>query len=305
MTTREREREQKLSQQKISDTLLSIGAIKKENIEVFSTKTRDNNNLTVFRDNISKVIYIDDFYVGEEVYESGEYRKELNPLLVRDFEDVTDSERRFNSYKQFIVAKSIVDFGCGAGSFLKHSKNLAKSVTGIELQQNYNDDLNKENIKCFKDINEIENEQDCVFLFHCLAHLKNPTELLIKIHKKLKGNKKGKIIIEVPHAKDFLIETLSVQPFIDFTLRSQHLVIHTRDSLRLLLEYCGFRNVVIEGVQRYSISNHLNWLNNSQPGGHKEALSVFETHELVSAYANALSKIDANDTLVAIAHTSN
>ena len=297
-------KEQNSNQQKISETLLRIGAIKKENIEVFSTKTRDNNNLTVYRDRISKVIYIDDFFIGEKVYESGEYRKQFNPLLIGDFEDVMDSERRFNSYKQFIVSKSIVDFGCGAGSFLKKSKSLAKSIAGIELQQNYFDDLNKEKIKCFKDINEIENEQDCIFLFHCLEHLQNPTDLLSKIYKKLIGNKQGKIIIEVPHAKDFLIETLGVKSFVDFTLWSQHLVLHTRESLRLLLESCGFENITIEGVQRYSIANHLNWLNKNKPGGHKEILSVIETQELIGAYANALSKIDANDTLVAIANTS-
>jgi 2-polyprenyl-3-methyl-5-hydroxy-6-metoxy-1,4-benzoquinol methylase len=286
---------------KIGAILVNIGAIKKENEEIFSTKTRDNKNLTVYRDRISKVIYIDDFYIGEKVYENGQYRSDLNPLLIRDFEDVTDSERRFNSYKQFLVAKSIVDFGCGAGSFLEKSKSLAKSVTGIELQQNYIDNLNKKSIKCFKDIREIENEQDSIFLFHCLEHLQNPVDLLMEIHKKLKINKQGKIIIEVPHAKDFLIDTLRVQPFIDFTLWSQHLVLHTRESLRLLLVYCGFKNIIIEGIQRYSISNHLSWLNYKKPGGHKESLSIFETQELINAYASALSKIDANDTLVAIA----
>ena len=290
-------------QSKISDTLLRIGAIKKENLEIFSNKTRDNNCLTVFKDRMSKVIYIDDFYVGEKIYESGSYRNEFNQSSIRDFEDVTDSDRRFNSYKQFIVGKSIVDFGCGAGNFMKQSRNLAKSLVGVELQKNFIDALNKENIKCFKDVNEIENEQDCIFLFHSLEHLHNPIDLLIKIRNKLKGNEHGKIIIEVPHAKDFLINTLKAQSFIDFTLWSQHLVLHTRESLRLLLEYCGFKGVIIEGVQRYSISNHINWLNNNKPGGHKEILSLFETQELVGAYANALSKIDANDTLVAIAHT--
>lgn len=293
----------KISDTLISDTLLRIGAIKKENLEIFSNKTRDNNCLTVFKDRMSKVIYIDDFYVGEKIYESGSYRNEFNQSSIRDFEYVTDSDRRFNSYKQFIVGKSIVDFGCGAGSFMKQSRNLAKSLVGVELQKNFIDALNKENIKCFKDVNEIENEQDCIFLFHSLEHLHNPIDLLIKIRNKLKGNEQGKIIIEVPHAKDFLINTLKAQSFIDFTLWSQHLVLHTRESLRLLLEYCGFKGVIIEGVQRYSISNHINWLNNNKPGGHKEILSLFETQELVGAYANALSKIDANDTLVAIAHT--
>lgn len=297
-------KEQPLNKPKISDTLMRIGAIKKENVEVFSTKTRDNNDLNVYRDRVSKVIYIDDFYIGEKVYENGEYRKELNPLLTRGYEDVMDSERRFNSYKQFIISKSIVDFGCGAGSFLKQSKMFANSITGIELQQDYVDDLNKEKINCFKDISEIDNEQDCIFLFHCLEHIQNPIELLSKIKEKLKGNKRGKIVIEVPHARDFLIETLGVKSFIEFTLWSQHLVLHTRESLRLLLESCGFENITIEGTQRYSIANHLHWLNSNKPGGHKELLSIFETQELISAYAHALSKIDANDTLVAIAHTS-
>lgn len=287
----------------ISDTLLRIGAIKKENIDVFYSKTRDVNNLKVFRDRASKVIFIDNFYIGDEIYINGEWLKEFNPSSVRDLEDFSDNERRFNSYKQFLIGNSIVDFGCGMGSFLKQSKNLAKSVIGIELQQNYIDNLCKENIQCFKNVNEIEEEQDCVFLFHSLEHLQNPIDLLKKIHVKLKSSNRGKIIIEVPHAKDFLIETLGVNAFINFTLWSQHLVLHTRNSLQLLLEFCGFKNIIIEGVQRYSIANHLNWLSSNKPGGHKEILSIFETQDLINSYANALNKIDANDTLVAIATT--
>ena len=296
-------KESRLTEFKISETLIRIGAINKAFIETFSTKTRDNSNLTVYRDTTSKVIYIDNFYVGNNEYSTGDYTKEFNPLLSKDFEDVVNTERRINSYKQFIIDKSIVDFGCGAGSFLKQSKCLAKTVIGVELQENYVDNLNKENIKCKKNIEEIEKKQDCAFLFHCLEHLPNPIDILQSIHEKLKEGGQGKIIIEVPHAKDFLIESLNVEAFVDFTLWSQHLVLHTSESLRLLLEYSGFKNVTIQGVQRYSIANHLNWLMNNRPGGHKDILSAFETQELVSAYAYALSKIDANDTLVAIAQT--
>jgi len=288
---------------KVSYLLEKIGAIKPENAEVFSIKTRDNNELKVYRDSRTKVIYIDDFYIGEEVYKNGEYSKVFDPYRIRDLEDCNDSYRRFNNYKQFIIGKQIVDFGCGKGSFLRQSKNFAKSLMGIELQQNYVTELNEENIKCFTDINEVENEQDSFFLFHCLEHLKDPDDQLKKIHSKLKSNGQGKIIIEVPHAKDFLIDSLNIKSFIDFTLWSQHLVLHTRESLRMLLEYCGFNNVIIEGIQRYSISNHLNWVINNKPGGHKEILSLIETHELINAYASALSKIDANDTLIAIAST--
>ncbi|MDP4837761.1 MAG: hypothetical protein NWS01_11550, partial [Burkholderiales bacterium] len=86
-------------------------------------------------------------------------------------------------------------------------------------------------------------------------------------------------------------------------LWSQHLVLHTRDSLRLLLADAGFNNIVIQGVQRYGVSNHLHWLSTKKPGGHRSLISALETPELQLAYQNALSKIDATDTLTVIATT--
>ena len=105
----------------------------------------------------------------------------------------------------------------------------------------------------------------------------------------------------MPSATDFLIDVLLLDSFIDSTLWSQHLVLYTRDSIRLLLQHSGFTNILITGVQRYNFSNHVNWIMNNKPGGHKSVMSVFETDDLTSAYAAALSRIDANDTLIAIA----
>jgi hypothetical protein len=65
----------------------------------------------------------------------------------------------------------------------------------------------------------------------------------------------------------------------------------------------GFKNIHIEGIQRYGLANHLTWLKDKKPGGHKNPLSIIETENLQNSYADALSKLDANDTLVAIATT--
>jgi len=54
-------------------------------------------------------------------------------------------------------------------------------------------------------------------------------------------------------------------------------------------------------VQRYPLSNHINWLSNGKPGGHKSSLSLIDTPALTSAYSDSLARIDATDTLVAIA----
>ncbi len=290
----------------IRETLNRIGAINENRIELLSGSTRDNPNLKVFRDLISDVIFIEDYYVGDEEYISGEYRnraKQPSASSNQDYEDIVDSERRFKSYRQFILDKSICDFGCGAGSFIKLAQQVAMNVYGIELQQNYRNSLNAIGIKCYSSSQEINKSLDVISLFHCLEHLPNPTLILETLKVSLKKDGQGTLIIEVPHARDFLINNLKLQAFIDFTLWSQHLVLHTRESLRLLLSDAGFKNIVIEGVQRYSIANHLCWIANKKPGGHRSQLSILETPELVGSYENALARIDATDTLVAIATT--
>lgn len=273
---------------------------------MLSNRTRDNPKLNVYTDTASNVIFIDDYYCGDDEYVSGEYRKQPKPLtktLVRDYEDITDSERRFLAYRQLITSKNICDFGCGSGSFLKLSQFFAQSAVGIELQQNFREELCNIGIACHPSLKYIEKPLDMISLFHCLEHLPNPTSILKSVHASLKKNGDGTVIIEVPHARDFLIENLKLKDFIDFTLWSQHLVLHTRESLRLLLTDAGFKNIIIEGVQRYSLANHFHWLSIKKPGGHKSLLSLLETPELVAAYGRALARIDATDTIVAIATT--
>ena len=116
-----------------------------------------------------------------------------------------------------------------------------------------------------------------------------------------KLRKGGILVLEVPNANDLLLNHLQVKEFKDFTLWGQHLILHTRESLNRMLKHVGFNKIMISGVQRYSLSNHLYWLKNGAPGGHKSILSCIDTTELQIAYSNSLAKIDATDTLLAIA----
>jgi SAM-dependent methyltransferase len=291
---------------KIRETLLRIGAIREDRIKLFSAKTRDRDRLNVYIDGASEVIFIDDYYVGDGEYVRGEYRNKPKPLMKaagRDHEDAADSERRHRVYRQFTIAKTICDFGCGSGSFLKLVRPTAKKVFGVELQQSFADALEASGIACRPSLDAIDESLDLVTSFHSLEHLPDPSGALERVRRCLKKDGEGKLIVEVPHARDFLINTLKVPDFIDFTLWSQHLVLHTRESLRLLLADAGFRNITIKGVLRYSLANHLQWLRHKMPGGHKSILSVLQTPELVSSYETALARIDATDTLVAIATT--
>ena len=68
-----------------------------------------------------------------------------------------------------------------------------------------------------------------------------------------------------------------------------------------MLEFVGLTNVLIEGVQRYPLSNHLDWLANGKAGGHDCPLFSLDSDVLFDAYQNALARIDATDTSVALA----
>ena len=289
----------------VFNTLKKLGLASEETSVLFHEGVRDNPNLNVLKDISSGVIFIKDFYNGDEVYESGNYRKEksnqeYDEFPIKDYERLTDCERRISDFRPFYVGKDIIDFGCGHGDFLKASKDFTNSSSGVELQNNFIEKLTKNKIRCEKSIGEFNDKSiDTFFLFHSFEHLPDPLKILQEIKSKLRS--KGKLIIEVPHANDFLISTLKEESFIKFTLWSQHLILHTENSLKRFLEFSGFDNILIKGVQRYPFSNHLHWVSQKKPGGHKTNMSLLDTEELSKAYANTLSQLGANDTLIAIA----
>ena len=134
--------------------------------------------------------------------------------------------------------------------------------------------------------------------FHVLEHLPNPLDTLRLIMKKVVSG--GKVVIEVPHANDFLLSVANSEQFKQFTLWSQHLILHTRTSLRKTMEYVGLKNVIVSSVQRYPLSNHLYWLSKGSAGGHRSTLSMLDSDDLFYSYRNALARIDGTDTIVAV-----
>ena len=84
------------------------------------------------------MIFIDDFYVGDTTYVRGNYRhiNYLNSKISgKNYEDFEDTNRRINTYKKFMFNKSVCDFGCGTGNFLKSAKVYAKRIVGIEIEK--------------------------------------------------------------------------------------------------------------------------------------------------------------------------
>lgn len=285
----------------IRTTLNTLGLVSEKTIMNFNKGTRDNEEVVVKIDNLSGVIFIDDFYVGDNTYEEGNYRNDkkiLNLAGGEHYEALIDANRRFSDYNKYFNGKNILDFGCGSGDFLKLSLPHCKNVAGVELQRNYALDLKNIGIPCYDTLDSIEEGSiEACFSFSVIEHLPDPINTLMELKSKLvKG---ATLIVEVPHANDFLLKHIHNQSFKDFTLWSQHLILHTRDSLSRLLNHVGFRDITVKGLQRYPLSNHLGWLNYGKPGGHKSHIAMIDSEELTAAYGNALARIDATDFLVA------
>ena len=115
--------------------------------------------------------------------------------------------------------------------------------------------------------------------------------------RKLKAG--GAIIVEVPHAEDFLIQSVDIPEFRAFTFWSEHLVLHTRASLEAVMAAAGFRDVRVLPHQRYGFTNHLHWFLERKPGGH-EAFARFENSELEAAYRKAREADLTCDTLIGV-----
>ena len=147
-------------------------------------------------------------------------------------------------------------------------------------------------------INNFDNNFDLITMFHVLEHIPFQIRTLKNLKKKIKKN--GKILIEVPSAQDFLLQFKNLKEFKNFTFWSEHLILHTYNSLKTIISKAGFKNINIQYYQRYNFSNHLGWFLKRQPGGHNFYKNII-SEKLNISYCENLIKLGQTDTLIVTA----
>ncbi len=297
----------------IFDELIKLKLISKLNLITLSNRTRDKK-IKVIKDLKTKIIFLEKYITTNEYYSLLKYNDDDRKFLDKSIKKIAnvktssgnikipfieDDYRRAVQFEKNLKNKDILDFGCGWGGFLRNVKNY-KSLSGIELR---NECINyiRKNIKKIDisdNLNSFDKKFDIITMFHVLEHIPYQIKTLKLLKSKLKN--KGKIIIEVPHAEDFLILQEELKEFKNFIFWSEHLILHTYKSLKSILLKAGFKSVNIQYYQRYNFSNHLGWFLKRKPGGHnfyKEIIS----DSLNSSYCENLKKLGQTDTLIAIA----
>lgn len=286
----------------IEDQLVTLDIIDKKKVAQFFPQVRDRKDVSVLKCAKSGVIYLSSTHHIEQSYYND--KKGASYWSASNREDglkttAEDDTRRFHQFKDLVKGKTYLDVGSGLGGVLDQFKTVAKEVSAIEPQDEIRDVLNSIGYKVYNSIESAPPKNvEVISLFHVFEHLTDPLGSLQNLHKLLTDN--GKIIIEIPHGRDALIETYNLDSFKAFTFWSEHLILHTRQSLETFLKASGYKNIKVSGYQRYPLANHLYWLNKGQPGGQNH-YSHLRNPKLEEEYAKQLDNIDQTDTLIAIA----
>ena len=285
----------------IFDFLKQYSLIDESEIELYSDRVRDRDDVQVYRCKRSGIIFLsrtdhlDDGHYREKSKFRAEAPSSMDLARALGHDDI---QRRTTAYKNLVLKKAWLDIGTGNGAILDAMGPFAARCAGVEPQRLSREYLAERGHEVYGDISEVGDGFEVVSMFHVLEHIPDQLGFLKKVRSRFSSE--GTMIVEVPHARDFLLGFVQSEAFRDFALWSEHLILHTRESLKCLMEQAGFRSVNIQGVQRFPLANHLHWILQGRPGGHNH-WSFLRNAQLDAGYESMLQSLDQTDTLVAIA----
>lgn len=145
------------------------------------------------------------------------------------------------SVEKYSSGKTILDFGCGTGEFLKEMKNHYWQVAGVEPVKLANDKASvTTGSKIYNSLTEVkESKFDVITLWHVLEHLYDLNGSLQKFHSML--NESGTIFVAVPNFQSH--DASHYKSFWAAFDVPRHLWHFNKANMKQLLEKNGFQLV--------------------------------------------------------------
>ncbi|TKX29196.1 methyltransferase [Campylobacter sp. MIT 12-5580] len=267
-------------------------------------KVRDNPNIEILECNECGLVFLDTQNTDEKFYAEGNMHNQAEIYKLTERTDFVNDMYLFNKARldfllDKIIGKNVLDFGSGYAGFLLQAQKFAKSITGVELEEQVKPIYEKHNIPLLRSLDECKGggHYDIITAFHVIEHLKEPIDILKQLVSLLHDN--GKLIIEVPNADDALLTIYKNKAFSEFTYWSPHLYLYNPHTLKKLAQKANLRIDFIKCIQRYPLSNTLYWLGNNLPAGQKKWGHFLDNELLQRAYEDTLASLGATDTLIA------
>ncbi|ECP7610354.1 class I SAM-dependent methyltransferase [Campylobacter jejuni] len=273
-------------------------------------KVRDDESINILECSECGLVFLDKQKTNDEYYKNDSMlssdffkytqREGANLEQQKRIFDIDNSfiiKKRYSFLKRTLIGKKILEFGSGHADFLILAKEVADSVTGIELE-NVDDIYKQHNIPLYKNLTDIagEGDFDIIGAFHVLEHLQDPIAILKELSTCL--NENGKMIIEVPNADDALLTIYKNKAYMNFIYWSPHLYSYNRNTLTKIAQKAGLTVDYIKCIQKYPLSNTLYWLSKGKPGGHKQ-WEFLDNFIIQENYEQTLASLGATDTLIA------
>ncbi len=266
--------------------------------ELFGLGTRDFKDLKSYRMS-DGTIFLDKIKRKLPKFNPFKYW-DTNCIELAMIKTMADDKRRVDYLNHpNMDTKTILDYGCGNGGFADvlygsgHDPSILLYDTNKRLVKKLNQyfyDMIRDTI-AIDSLKDIVIEFDIVTMWHCLEHIANPLETLLKIKDLMIDG--AQLYIEVPNAHDFMIKRS--EDYALNSLWSEHLVIYTKNSLTKLVEMAGFKVVTCNHIQRYSELNNRHWMQ------YGYGLGDLVTDKTKTAYEYSLERDGISDTLLLIA----
>ena len=238
--------------------------------------------------NDEDIEYYKNNYEQNNTYKKAGYINADNIQLMNKFEKW--AEYYVKSVKNIILDnhQKILEIGSGYGWFVEKMRNEGYTIDGVEIGREraglaYHRSgitLMNHNFLVDTPTKGMFEYYDVVCMFHVLEHINDPIAFLTNIKKCLKPS--GLLIVEVPNFLDYN-KQLSTAYNRSVYFRA-HVSYFKPDTLRQILLKTGFQNIVIQGVQRYSIENAIRWIRMGKPNTEYVELELPEGLEWVNSY---------------------
>lgn len=212
---------------------------------------------------------------------------------------------RFNIIKPFLCTdKTLLEIGCGSGSFLSLVQPLVQQCAAMELDAvfaeyvrvRFNVDVLE---KAIEDLPDGFGPFDLISMWFVLEHLHDPVRDLTRLRDIVSD--RGTVFMLLPNLQDPLLTIYRSREYSDFFYQLPHLNYFSPATLRDTLRRSGWDGKVIP-VQIYGLANHLRWLwrKTPQPTQSKGTVDVWNVPDKV--YRWTLGRIAQTDSLLVIAH---
>lgn len=145
---------------------------------------------------------------------------------------------KYKLIKKYKALGSILDYGCGTGSFLHYMQQHNWQIAGVEPSEAANKKAKQiVNKEIYHELHQVKDKFDIITLWHVLEHVHDLNEKLLEIKEHLDNN--GILIVAVPNIKS--LDAKEYGAFWAGLDVPRHLWHFSNSTMQALLEKGGFK----------------------------------------------------------------